>query len=64
MMPSSRSAAAAVSDTLRAKHPSTPIFVTGPCYNPSEDVPGDAGQRQIEKRASAREFVAARLAWE
>ncbi|HEY1111556.1 MAG TPA: SGNH/GDSL hydrolase family protein [Opitutaceae bacterium] len=44
-------------DILRARHPTTPIIVTGPYYNPSEDVPGDAGQRQIEKRAFAREFV-------
>ncbi len=49
-------------DILRAKHPTTPILVTGPYYNPSEDVPGEAGQRQIEKRAFAREFVAARRA--
>lgn len=48
--------------TLRAKHPTTPILVTGPYYNPSEDLPGDAGRRQIEKRAFAREFVAARRA--
>ncbi len=40
----------------------TPILVTGPYFNPSEDVPGEAGQRQIEKRALAREFVAARRA--
>jgi lysophospholipase L1-like esterase len=49
-------------DVLRAKHPATPILVTGPYYNPSEDVPGEAGQRQIEKRAFGREFVAARRA--
>jgi hypothetical protein len=49
-------------DVLRARHPSTPILVTGPYYNPSEDVPGDAGRYQIEKRAFAREFVAARRA--
>ncbi len=49
-------------DTLRKKHPTTPILVTGPYYNPSEDVPGDAGRYQIEKRAFAREFVAARRA--
>ena len=45
---------------LREKHPLTPIIVTGPYYNPSEDQPGEAGQRQIEKRVIAREFVAAR----
>ncbi len=49
-------------DILRAKHPTTPIIVTGPYYNPSEDVPGDAGARQIEKRAFAREFVEKRRA--
>lgn len=45
-------------DLLRAKHPDTPILVTGPYYNPSEEVPGNAGERQIEKRAFGREFVA------
>ncbi len=49
-------------DILRTKHPRTPILVTGPYYNPSEDIPGEAGERQIEKRAFAREFVAARVA--
>ena len=47
---------------LRARHPRTPIIVTGPYYNPSEELPGDAGARQIEKRVVAREFVAARRA--
>jgi hypothetical protein len=45
---------------LREKHPKTPIIVTSCYWNPSEDVPGDAGVRQIEKRVVAREFVAAR----
>jgi hypothetical protein len=49
-------------DILRRKHPKTPILVTGPYYNPSEDVPGAAGVRQIEKRAYAKEFVAQRRA--
>ncbi len=49
-------------DLVRAKHPTTPIIVTGPYYNPSEELPGDAGARQIEKRAFAREFVAKRRA--
>jgi hypothetical protein len=49
-------------DILRAQHPTTPILVTGPYYNPSEDVPGAFGRYQIEKRAFAREFVAARRA--
>lgn len=48
-------------EILRAKHPLTPIIVTGPYYNPSEDQPGEAGARQIEKRVVAREFVAARV---
>lgn len=48
-------------DRLRAKHPLTPIIVTGPYYNPSEEQPGEAGARQIEKRVVAREFVAARV---
>ena len=47
---------------LRAKHPRTPIIVTGPYYNPSEEIPGEAGQRQLEKRVVAREFVAAQRA--
>lgn len=49
-------------EILRAKHPQTPIIVTGPYYNPSEELPGEAGARQIEKRVVAREFVAARRA--
>ncbi|MCX6950794.1 MAG: hypothetical protein NTV51_01195 [Verrucomicrobia bacterium] len=49
-------------EILRAKHPLTPIIVTGPYYNPSEELPGEAGARQIEKRVVAREFVAARRA--
>jgi hypothetical protein len=47
-------------EILRAKHPQTPIIVTGPYYNPSEEIPGEAGSRQIEKRVVAREFVEAR----
>lgn len=47
---------------LREKHPKTPIIVTGCYWNPSEDVPGDAGARQIEKRVVARDFVAERKA--
>jgi len=45
---------------LRKKHPLVPIIVTGPYYNPSEEVPGEAGSRQHEKRRFTREFVAAR----
>ena len=47
-------------EVLRAKHPRTPIVVTGPYYNPSEEVPGEAGERQFEKRVVARELVEAR----
>ena len=49
-------------DILRTKRPRTPILVTGPYYNPSEDVPGEGGKRQIEKRAFGREHVASRVA--
>jgi hypothetical protein len=42
---------------LREKHPTTPILVTGPYYNPSEEMPGEAGRRQIEKRQVTRDFV-------
>ena len=38
-----------------------PIVLTGPC-NPSEDIPGEAGDRQIQKRAFGREYVMARIA--
>ena len=44
-------------EVVRRAHPRTPIVVTGPYYNPSEDQPGEAGERQIKKRAFAREFV-------
>lgn len=47
-------------DIIRQKHPRTPIIVTGPYYNPSEETLGQAGTFQIEKRVVAREFVAAR----
>lgn len=49
-------------DILRAKHPRTPILVTGPYFNPSENVPGTAGEWQIEKRKMAPAFVAERRA--
>ncbi len=47
-------------DILRQKHPLVPIIVTGPYYNPSEERPGEAGRRQLEKRKVAREFVETR----
>jgi hypothetical protein len=49
-------------DILRAKHPHTPIVLTGPYFNPSENVPGPAGDWQIEKRKIAPAFVAERRA--
>lgn len=49
-------------DILRARRPRTPIVVTGPYYNPSEEVPGEAGERQIQKRAFGRDHVLARIA--
>jgi hypothetical protein len=45
---------------LREKHPLTPIIITGPYYNPSEEAPGGEGERQLAKRAITREFVAER----
>lgn len=35
---------------IRAKHPDTPIVVTGPYYNPSEVFGSRMGQYQLEKR--------------
>ena len=49
-------------DVIRAKHPRTPIIVTGPYFNPSETFPGEAGEGQIEKRKIAPEFVDQRRA--
>lgn len=47
-------------DTLRAKHPQTPILVLGPYYLPAEAVSAEMKERQDLKRAIAREFVEAR----
>lgn len=49
-------------DILRAKHPSTPIIVTGPYFNPSENLDGVRGEGQVEKRKIAPAFVAERRA--
>ena len=37
-------------DIIRAKHPETPIVVTGPYYNPSEIIGSRMGEYQLEKR--------------
>ena len=47
-------------DTIRAKHPKTPILVTGPYYFPAEATQPAMKEKQDEKRAIAREFVEAR----
>ena len=47
-------------DTLRAKHPKTPIVIPGPYYFPAEAVSPGTKARQDEKRRIAREFVEAR----
>ncbi|MCF7763018.1 MAG: SGNH/GDSL hydrolase family protein [Verrucomicrobia bacterium] len=46
--------------TLRAKHPQTPILIPGPYYFPAEAVDPKTKSRQEEKRTIAREFVKAR----
>lgn len=43
---------------LRAKHPETPIVVTGPYYNPSEILGSRMGQYQLEKRKLIPRLVA------
>ncbi len=48
--------------TLRAKHPLTPILITGPYYFPAEAVAPKIKARQEEKRTIARDFVKARRA--
>lgn len=45
-------------ETIRAKHPKTPILLTGPYYFPAESVSPKTKADQDEKRATAREFVA------
>jgi hypothetical protein len=47
-------------DTIRAKHPKTPILITGPYYFPAESTTPSTKERQDEKRAIARDFVDAR----
>ncbi|MBI3878054.1 MAG: SGNH/GDSL hydrolase family protein [Verrucomicrobia bacterium] len=47
-------------DTLRAKHPKTPILVTGPYYFPAEATSPNTKSSQEEKRKIAREFVESR----
>jgi len=47
-------------DTLRAKHPQTPILVTSPYYFSAEAVSPGLKATQDEKRGIAREFVEAR----
>jgi lysophospholipase L1-like esterase len=46
--------------TIRAKHPETPILVTGPYYFTAESTSPEMKAKQDEKRAIAREFVEAR----
>lgn len=45
---------------IRAKHPDTPIVVTGPYYNPSESFGSRMGQYQIEKRKLIPQLVEAK----
>lgn len=45
---------------IRAKHPDTPIVVTGPYYNPSEVLGTRMGQYQLEKRELIPRLVEAR----
>lgn len=47
-------------DTLRAKHPKTPILIPGPYYFPAEAASAGTKARQDEKRNIAREFVESR----
>ena len=47
-------------DTLRAKHPVTPILVTSPYYFSAESASPTTKATQDEKRKIAREFVEAR----
>jgi lysophospholipase L1-like esterase len=47
-------------DIIRAKHPETPIVVTGPYYNPSEIFGSMMGQYQLEKRTMIPKLVEAR----
>ena len=47
-------------ETLRAKHPKTPILIPGPYYFPAEAVSPETKARQDRKRQIAREFVESR----
>ena len=47
-------------NTLRAKHPKTPIIIPGPFYFPAEAVSVESRERQDRKRRIAFEFVEAR----
>ncbi|MBV8880430.1 MAG: SGNH/GDSL hydrolase family protein [Planctomycetaceae bacterium] len=44
-------------DTIRARHPKTPILVTSPYYFPAESTSTETKDKQDEKRRIAREFV-------
>lgn len=47
-------------DTLRKRHPTTPILVTGPFWFPAEAASPELHAQQVAKRRFARECVAAR----
>ena len=47
-------------DTVRRRHPRTPILVTGPFWFPAEAGSASFHAQQESKRKTAREFVAAR----
>ena len=47
-------------DTLRRRHPRTPILITGPFWFPAEAGSASLHAQQESKRKTAREFVAAR----
>jgi hypothetical protein len=47
-------------DTLRKRHPRTPILITGPFWFPSEAASASLHAQQEAKRKIARDFVAAR----
>ena len=49
-------------DIIRAKHPTTPIIIPSPYYNPSESFGSRMGEYQVEKRKFAPEFVEKRRA--
>ncbi len=46
-------------EILRAKHPKTPVLLTGPFYFSKERVDGGLAKKQDEKRKVARDFVKA-----